>query len=1126
MRDEEIEPHQQLVVNDSTQRAAAIDGLEYISQLVCRYAQIEHIYLQGEEFELRKNLEAAILKLYTQTLEYEVRAARQFNRKSSHQTMRNVVQADSWDSILDTVKASEEECDKLRTIIDSKGQENRMTQLKIMLSQQSDEVNKLLETSRARDEAFLAEMKAMREDQKASFQKQKQADCHQCFRVADYETTMNINPERVPKTCEWFLGHPRYIGWLNDQGPNLLWVTADPGCGKSVLSKFLVHNYRSWMRKDISICYFFFKDNSEKNRSATHALSSILHQLFRQNPALLKHAIPEFDSEGNELCRLFGSLWSILLSAAADFDSGGIVCILDALDECSESSCEQLVKRLANFQSTDGKVKIKFLITSRSIEPVWRIFSQTFSRHDRDLASVRLMGENDEEMKEISAEIKLLIDAKVQEFKKLRSNCGIDDNAAVALKAKLDGIENRTYLWIALIFPELIRRVRYTEEELLETIERIPSTVDEAYEKILSKSSDPDQARRLLHIVCAASRPFTLLEMNRALSIRDKDHMMALKAPESFRVFIRDLCGLFISIKNSRIYLIHQTAKEFLIRKSAPEERSGPTTPHDGRWKNSLEPADSHHLLAHICMSYFFSFESWPEKWWEDNFLPYSAREWPTHFQRAGGKEKEMTLSSQALEICNPQSPQFDIWFPAYAEYPMHSNDLRSLTSLHVGSYVTGLEEVVRLLLRDDVKCNIKDDLGYTPLAWATETRNCQVMKLLLGRDDVDPNSRDNDDRTPLHWAIFHKEIQAVKLLLTQGNVDPDAKDCSGQTPLSWAAEEGSIDGMKLLLDRDVVDPDSKDINNRTPFSYAAGSNCIDGIKLLLARGDVDLESKDVNHRTPLSYAAQRGSFDAMEFLLAQGVDCDCKDIKNRTPLSWAAEKGSLKVMKLLLAQGAEVDSKDIQNRTPLSYAVCSRYNNDTVTLLLARNDVDPDSKDINNRSPLSYAVCQEWNHKTVTLLLARDDVDPDSTDINNRSPLSYAAGELGNDDIVKLLLNSDVEADSKDIHNRTPLSYAAGKWKNDGVVKLLLNSDVEADSMDINNRTPLSYAVCSNHNIDTVKLLLGRDDVDPDSVDNDGHTPTWHAIKEGEDEYVTLMRARKATIASRKERGAGSVDT
>lgn len=110
------------MINDSTQRADAINGLEYISNVVCRYVQIEQVYFQSEELTLRNDLEKAIMKLYTQILEYQARAARHFNRNTGHQAGRNIVEADGWASILESIKESEEECDKFREIIDASDQ--------------------------------------------------------------------------------------------------------------------------------------------------------------------------------------------------------------------------------------------------------------------------------------------------------------------------------------------------------------------------------------------------------------------------------------------------------------------------------------------------------------------------------------------------------------------------------------------------------------------------------------------------------------------------------------------------------------------------------------------------------------------------------------------------------------------------------------------------------------------------------------------------------------------------------------------------------------------------------------------------------------------------------------------
>jgi len=156
----------------------------------------------------------------------------------------------------------------------------------------------------------------------------------------------------------------------------------------------------------------------------------------------------EYNSNGTKLPLLFESLWSILLQAAADPNSGRIFCIIDVLDECVESSCEQLIKCLAEFHfNANRTAKIKFLITSRPNSFIRRVFSENFSQYNQDLASVKLMGENEPEMKEICAEIDLVIDAKVKDFKKERFlSYEIDDNADVVVQKQLKNIENRTYL--------------------------------------------------------------------------------------------------------------------------------------------------------------------------------------------------------------------------------------------------------------------------------------------------------------------------------------------------------------------------------------------------------------------------------------------------------------------------------------------------------------------------------------------------------------------------------------------------------------------------------------------------------------------------------------------------------
>lgn len=96
----------------------------------------------------------------------------------------------------------------------------------------------------------------------------------------------------------------------------------------------------------------------------------------------------------------------------------------------------------------------------------------------------------------------------------------------------------------------------------------LPPTVGKAYEEILNRSTDPEEAKKLLHIVVAATRPLTLAEMAVALALQSNHRSykdLDLKAEKRFREHERDLCGLFVTIISSKIYLLHQTAREFLV---------------------------------------------------------------------------------------------------------------------------------------------------------------------------------------------------------------------------------------------------------------------------------------------------------------------------------------------------------------------------------------------------------------------------------------------------------------------------------------------------------------------------------------------------------------------------------
>jgi hypothetical protein len=133
-------------------------------------------------------------------------------------------------------------------------------------------------------------------------QKSKEAEtCHQVFKLTSgnppvtYETYKDRIDNRVEGTCEWFLHHQSFVSWVarsSRAGPLL--VSADPGCGKSVLAKYLVDEglVSHGLPESAAVCYFFFKDALQD--SLNQALCAVLHQLFSHRPSLIKHALTEF----------------------------------------------------------------------------------------------------------------------------------------------------------------------------------------------------------------------------------------------------------------------------------------------------------------------------------------------------------------------------------------------------------------------------------------------------------------------------------------------------------------------------------------------------------------------------------------------------------------------------------------------------------------------------------------------------------------------------------------------------------------------------------------------------------------------------------------------------------------
>jgi hypothetical protein len=187
-------------------------------------------------------------------------------------------------------------------------------------------------------------------------------------------------------------------------------VSADPGCGKSVLAKYLIDHVLP-DTETRTTCYFFFKDDFEDQKSAASAISCILHQLVTHKPALFSASMRgQLEAGGERFTTSFSDLWDTLLKAAEDEYAGEIICVIDALDECESSGRSELTRRLLDLYRTNKAPNLRFLLTSRPCGFIRREFQFPDMA---ELGVVHLNGENEAEIEQISREIDIFIRARV-----------------------------------------------------------------------------------------------------------------------------------------------------------------------------------------------------------------------------------------------------------------------------------------------------------------------------------------------------------------------------------------------------------------------------------------------------------------------------------------------------------------------------------------------------------------------------------------------------------------------------------------------------------------------------------------------------------------------------------------
>ncbi|MCJ1251263.1 hypothetical protein MMC30_008494 [Trapelia coarctata] len=605
---------------------------------------------------------------------------------------------------------------------------------------------------------------------------------------------------------------------------------------------------------------------------------------------------------------------------------------------------------------------------------------------------------------------------------------------------------------------------------------------------------------------------------------------------------------------DSRIYLIHQTAREFLLSSSNPIIPAQDQN-YTLAWKHSLTLETSNLILARICTWYllFAVFEvehlnrpsnrsggpfrsGVPSK--KDildytsthPFLNYAANYWALHFREAHNGIDMGLLQSVSFRICNTQSLRFSNWFPVYWTMSKEHESFYpyDINALMVASHL-GLDAVVQLLLQHGFMLDRLGSNQRTALSWAAEAGNEAVVTLLLDRCTNQISKNKGQSVWRGRTTEYRNRIKSVfgwKLESSKQQIDINSADAQDETSLILSSKNGHKRVVELLLDRNAR------INCTDQFGASAAMKAAENghegvVKLLLERDDLK-KSNNKTFRPALISAAGNGQGVVVKILLDRGINKEFKNDTGQTALAMAAWTGNPETVKLLLEHDADIEAKDNGGHTPLMLA--AKHNQGNTVALLLQHNADVEAKNNANISAMSFAFVMHPIGPTILWgafgLLLKSGAALNSNGFADLARLQESA-DRGDINVLRYLLERrGLSIESKSINynsrfdgNVTPLSKAAIRGHKD-MVEFLLERNANIEARDEKGATPVSQAARA-FRATMVDLLLEHN-ANIESRDNRGITPLLAAV-EGQQRRKGELYENEAVVEVLLNHGANA---
>ncbi|KAK4149570.1 vegetative incompatibility protein HET-E-1 [Chaetomidium leptoderma] len=353
---------------------------------------------------------------------------------------------------------------------------------------------------------------------------------------------------------KWMLDNAEFQRWRDDEQSRLLWIKGDPGKGKTMLLCGIINELDNSIGNTGILSFFFCQAADSRINSAAAVLRGLIYLLVEQEPFLATHVRNRYDHAREKLFQDANSWWAlseILTSMLEDPNLRHTFVIIDALDECV----------------TDLPLLLEFIVAKSPVfsRVKWIVSSRNWPSIEKDLNTATQKVNLHLELNEasVSAAVTTYVQFKVEG---LAERNGYSDDTRDAVERYLSTNAHGTFLWVALVCQELANTSGWEVEEILATF---PPGLDALYRRMMNQVCNSRHAKllqRILAVIAVVYRPLTLEELPALV-----DMPGGASGNHKALAEIVGLCGSFLALREHAISLVHQSAKDFVLKQAHDE---------------------------------------------------------------------------------------------------------------------------------------------------------------------------------------------------------------------------------------------------------------------------------------------------------------------------------------------------------------------------------------------------------------------------------------------------------------------------------------------------------------------------------------------------------------------------